>query len=226
MMITLAVVHFGSLLLVGLVVVAAALVLRYLGQSKERRRAHLLTKRLSPEAREALGSDFHLYAKLPADLKDELDGLIHVFIEEKSFEGCGGLEEVSLHMQRVIAAQACLLLLRTPHQYYRNLRSILLYPDAYRAPGQHGAEDVRLGESWGSGSVVLSWSSVLGGGRNEGDGHDVVIHEFAHQLDQADGAGDGVPYLRTRGAYRAWARYPELYAQLVDHYGLDPKEWK
>jgi Mlc titration factor MtfA (ptsG expression regulator) len=265
----------STILVAGIVIFLAFLVIRSLNGSRAKRRTELLKKRLTPEEREELGKDFHLYKRLPEDLKDELDGLMHVFIEEKNFEACGGLEEVSLHMQRVIAAQACVLLLRTPHQYYRNLRSILLYPDAYRAPGQHGAEDVRLGESWGTGSVVLSWNSVLGGGRNEHDGHDVVIHEFAHQLDQADGAGDGVPYLRSRGAYRSWAgafqpaferftkrveagkqtvideygaenpaeffavvtetffekpqqlkkRYPEVYAQLVDYYGLDPEKW-
>lgn len=268
--------NLPTLLFAAAVLGIAVYVIRSLNGQREKRRKQLLKKRLSPEEREKLAEDFHLYARLPDEIKGELDGLIHVFIEEKNFEACGGLEEVSLHMQRVIAAQACLLLLRTPHQYYRNLRSILLYPDAYKAPGQHGAEDVRLGESWGTGSVVLSWSSVLGGGRNDQDGHDVVIHEFAHQLDQADGAGDGVPYLRSRGAYRSWAaafqpafetfskrvdagkktviddygaenpaeffavvtetffekpqqlkkRYPKVYAQLVDYYGLDPLEWK
>ncbi|MGJ8672188.1 zinc-dependent peptidase [Rubritalea sp.] len=266
----------SSILFAAAVLVVAIFILRKLGNSRETRRGVLLGKRLTLAEREKLAEDFHLYARLPEALKDELDGLIHVFVEEKNFEACGGLEEVTLHMQRVIAAQACMLLLRTPHHYYRNLRSILLYPDAYRAPGQHGAEDVRLGESWGSGSVVLSWGSVLSGGKNDEDGHDVVIHEFAHQLDQADGAGDGVPYLRSRGAYRSWAaafqpafeqfskqvhagkrtviddygaenpaeffavvtetffekphqlkeRYPEVYAQLVDYYGVDPDEWK
>lgn len=193
------------LLFVALVLSVAFLIIRQLDKNRAERRAHLLKKRLTPEQRKELGEDFVLYTKLPTDLRNELEGLMHVFIEEKSFEACGGLEEVSAHMQRVIAAQACLLLLRTHHQHYANLRSILLYPDAYKAPGQHGSEDVRLGESWSSGSVVLTWSSVLRGGRNADDGHDVSLHEFSHQLDQDNGAGDGVPELKTSSCYKAWS---------------------
>ena len=193
------------LLFVVLVLGSAALIIRQLDKKRAARRAAYLKKRLTPEQRKELGEDFVLYTKLPTDLRDELEGLMHVFIEEKSFEACGGLEEVSQHMQRVIAAQACLLLLRTHHQYYSNLRSILLYPDAYKAPGQNGSEDIRLGESWSSGSVILTWSSVLAGGRNAEDGHDVSLHEFSHQLDQDNGAGDGVPELQTSGCYKAWS---------------------
>lgn len=192
-------------LFVALVLGVAFLIIRQLEKSRTARRSKLLQTKLSPEARVELGKDFLLYTKLPDDLRDELDGLIHVFIEEKSFEACGGLEAVTLHMQRVIAAQACLLLLRTPHQYYGSLRSILLYPDAYRAPGENGAEDVRLGESWNSGTVILSWSNVLAGGRNPDDGHDVSLHEFSHQLDQDYGSADGLPDLGSSTCYKAWA---------------------
>ena len=79
------------------------------------------------------------------------------FLYEKSFEACGGLEAVTRHMQHVIAAQACLLLVNRNHDFYRKLRSVLLYPSAYKAKNEHGHDDVRLGESWQSGSVVLAW---------------------------------------------------------------------
>jgi Mlc titration factor MtfA (ptsG expression regulator) len=65
---------------------------------------------------------------------------------------------------------------------------------------------VRLGESWGSGTVVLSWDHVKGGAMNFRDGHNVAIHEFAHQLDQEDGVSDGTPCLENRSAYSEWAR--------------------
>ena len=146
---------------------------------------------------------------------------MHVFLSEKSFEACGGLERVTGHMQRVIAAQACLLLVNRKHDYYRSLRSILLYPSAYKARGEHGDHDVRLGESWSSGSVVLAWDSVVAGGRNEEDGHHVTLHEFAHQLDQVDGAADGVPELSSNGSYREWSQVfsnaYERFTRKVDH---------
>ncbi|MBK1790177.1 zinc-dependent peptidase [Persicirhabdus sediminis] len=172
---------------------------------KNKKRASLLANNLSADERAALAKDFHLYGLLPDHLRDELDGLVHVFIEEKSFEPCGELEEVTLHMKQVIAAQACLLLLNRKHDFYPRLRTILLYPNAYKATNHQGGTDVRLGESWGTGSVVLSWKSVLAGGQNSNDGHDVVLHEFAHQLDQADGEADGAPELE-QGGYRDWAR--------------------
>ncbi len=188
------------------------LLLRLLNNKKSQRRQGLAELRLNDGQREALAKDYPLYAKLPEDLKHDLEGLIHVFIAEKAFKPCGGLEEVTPHMQRVIAAQACILLLRMPHNLYSKLRTILLYPDTYVATAENGEISVRLGESWGTGSVVLSWASVISGGRNTKDGHNVTIHELAHQLDQEDGAADGVPELQSRGAYKEWASimHPEF----------------
>ena len=72
--------------------------------------------------------------------------------------------------------------------------------------GKSANRSVRLGESWGAGAVVLSWSNVKQGAFNFCDGHNVTMHEFAHQLDQEDGAADGAPILETRSAYSAWAK--------------------
>ncbi len=183
------------------------LIFVFLGVRKKARRAHWLSLQLSDAERQELGKDFPTFLRLPQHIRVELEGLIHVFINEKYFEACGGLEEVSGHMRRVIAAEACLLLVNRKHDFYRKLRSILIYPTAYKARNEHGGEDVRLGESWDSGSVVLAWDSVVAGGRNDEDGSNVSIHEFAHQLDQVDGAGDGVPELLTgKGSYREWSQ--------------------
>jgi len=166
-----------------------------------------MSQRLTESQRTGLISDFPTFARLPDDLRNELEGLVHIFLAEKSFEACGELTEVTEHMQIVIAAEACLLLMNRKHNYYRKLRSILVYPSAYTAKNSEGGTDVRLGESWDSGSVVLAWDSVVSGGKNEEDGSHVAIHEFAHQLDQDDGAGDGVPPLTGgRGSYRDWSQ--------------------
>lgn len=184
------------------------------------RRRELLKLRLTDAQRSSVAEVFPLFERIPEHLRDELEGIMHVFINEKSFEPCGGLEEVTRHMRLVIAAQACLLLVNRRHDYYRSLRSILVYPTAYTARDEHGGEDVRLGESWHSGSVVLAWDSVVSGGSIEEDGHHVTIHEFAHQLDQVDGSADGVPELSTRGCYREWSgvfsKAYEKFARKVD----------
>src|ERR1019366_8039173 len=149
-----------------------------------------------------LEDHFPLYARLPDEDRKELHGHIQVFLAEKRFEGCGGLE-ITEEMKVCIAAQACLLLLHREKDYYRSLRSILLYPgtsfaQATRHVGSGVMEerqDRRLGEAWDSGAVVLAWDAVHAETANPGDGRNVVFHEFAHQLDFEDGRADGAPVL-------------------------------
>jgi MtfA peptidase len=196
---------FIKILLFSLLFIIPMLLVTRIKNQRMIRRQSIAKMRLTEKQRAKLGRDFPLFLTLPHDLQQELEGLIHVFISEKAFEACGGLDEVTPHMQRVIAAQACLLILRKPHDLYSKLRTIRLYPEAYVATGEFGGESVRLGESWTTGSIVLSWASVLSDGRNPEDGHNVTIHEFSHQIDQHDGAADGVPALQTRSCYKEWA---------------------
>jgi Mlc titration factor MtfA (ptsG expression regulator) len=159
---------------------------------------------------------------LSAEDLRELEGNIQVFLSEKAFEGCGGLA-MSDEIRVTIAAQACLLLLHRETDFYPTLQSILVYPSAYTAPETTSPApgvvregvSVRLGESWLRGGVVLSWDDVLRGAADIHDGQNVVLHEFAHQLDQEEGAGDGAPILPRRSMYAAWARtFGEEYLRL------------
>jgi Mlc titration factor MtfA (ptsG expression regulator) len=137
---------------------------------------------------------------------------VQVFLHEKPMEGCNGLvltEEIRV----TIAAQACLLLLKLRYPRYPRLKRILVYPGTFvphriQPLGSSGAvyqtPVPELGEAWGSGTVVLSWPSSLSGGRNQNDAHNVVLHEFAHVLDQEDGVADGVPLLEPPSSYRVW----------------------
>jgi Mlc titration factor MtfA (ptsG expression regulator) len=158
-----------------------------------------------------LRKTFPLYKRLPKDLRAQLEHYIQIFIAEKRFEGCGGLALEDEH-RVTIAAQACLLLLNRPMDCYPKLRSVLVYPSTYVAGNKTlfgpkpDRASVRLGESWTAGTVVLAWDSVARGALNFRDGLNVAMHEFAHQLDQADGAADGAPTLQHRSAYSAWAR--------------------
>ena len=157
--------------------------------------------------------NFPTYNRLsPAD-QEELQGHIQVFLDEKYFEGCGGLE-LTEEMKVTIAAQACLLLLHRETDYYPRLITILVYPDAYVAKSIEplGAgvvsesETARLGEAWRDGVVVVSWDDVQRDAKVPDDGHNVVLHEFAHQLDWQDGLADGAPILDHEGEYTPWAR--------------------
>lgn len=154
-----------------------------------------------PEAwRRILRQRVPLVARLPADLQLQLRRRMQVFIAEVPFVGCQGLV-VNDEMRVVVAAQACLLLLNRPGADFVALRQVLLYPGPFRVQREASDEagvrsaDVRVlsGESWAQGQVILSWPDCLDGAADPADGVNVVIHEFAHQLDQEDGHANGAP---------------------------------
>ena len=199
------------LIILVLVFCVGFLLLRIL--SRHRKRAALLRRSLPNDWRVTLEEDFPRYRMLPDDIRKTLDAYLQVLVEEKNFEACGDLDEVTDRMKVLIAAQAALLLVRLKkHDFYRRLKSILVYPSAFRDNGhrrfglQEDKENgANLGESWQTGSIILAQDSVIAGARNSNDGQNVVFHEFAHQLDQIDGAADGLPVLKDREAYRQWA---------------------
>jgi Mlc titration factor MtfA (ptsG expression regulator) len=149
---------------------------------------------------------------LPADQQLRLKQHIQVFLAEKAFIGCDGLE-ITDDIRVTIAAQACLLLLGRPRNYFPRLRQILVYPGSFvvereRTDGigvAHRARQVLSGESWSDGQVVLSWHDTLAGAAIPDDGQNVVIHEFAHQLDQEKGHANGAPFLARREQYARWS---------------------
>jgi Mlc titration factor MtfA (ptsG expression regulator) len=169
------------------------------------------------------------YSCLPPERRRSLQGLVHVFLAEKRFEGCGGLE-ITDEIRITVAAQACVLLLGLRNGFYPKLVTILVYPHAYVAPVRRRFPDgsvmetsqVRVGETWSQGSLVLAWDEVKKSAYAVHDGHNVVFHEFAHQLDLEDGGADGVPLLPTRARYVAWARvlsreYESFIADIESH---------
>lgn len=192
-----------------------------------RRRRLALGARPFPSAwRRLLQHRFPLYNHLPHPLQKRLQAMVQVFLAEKPIIGCQGLT-VTDDMRVLIAAQACVPVLalhgRTERLHpYPDLRQVLLYPapfvvDAKRQePGGVVSEgrEVRLGESWQDGLVVLSWPDVQAGARSgqwasgpgSASGHNVVVHEFAHQLDQETGPANGAPALRPGQSASTWAQ--------------------
>ncbi|MDH5394505.1 MAG: zinc-dependent peptidase [Gammaproteobacteria bacterium] len=159
-----------------------------------------------------LQKNMALYNKLPDTLRHKLHGLINVFLHEKNFSGYNGLK-ISDEIKVTIAGQACLLMLNRDEALYPTLHNILVYPAAFKSMQttsdgtvQTIQESVRLGESWHRGHVVLSWQHAKQGGVVDGDGHNVVYHEFAHQLDNLDGAIDGTPELDSAANYTTWVK--------------------
>lgn len=186
------------------------------------RRARLRRRAFPAEWRAILRRRVPLVAQLPADLQLQLKGHMQVLLAEKRFVGCAGLE-VSDEMRVVIAAQAGLLLLNRRTDYFARLREILVYPGRYAAPARtadgsglvHERRETRSGESWTHGQIVLSWDDVLDGAAAPDDGRNLVIHEFAHQLDQEKGHANGAPWLGGEARRRRWSQVlGAAYAQL------------
>ena len=181
-----------------------------------RERARLLACPFPQPWRDVLKRNVPLYERLSADQRRRLEAKIQRFLLNLSFEGCGGLV-VDDEIRVTIAGQACLLSLGRDEPLFPRLRSILVYPSTYRSSGARvteggvieEGEQSRLGESWHLGYVVLAWDAVLHGASDVGDGHNVVLHEFAHQLDQEDGVADGVPLFDHPLRYGQWARILE-----------------
>lgn len=231
-----------------LFIAAVACFLLFLALKKmlrDRRRRQLSAAPFPPEWDTILEKKVAFYRRLPDNLREQLRRDIKIFLDEKRFEGLGGLEMTD-EIRVTIAAGACLLLLNRENRNYPGLISILVYPGAYVAEetahigGGVYVEGpvVRLGESWKHGSVVLAWDNVKQGALNPGDGHNVVLHEFAHQLDQEDGLADGAPVLGEQSGYAVWAEIMnEEYERLreisehngesvMDEYGAtDPAEF-
>lgn len=159
-----------------------------------------------------LQANLPLYGRLPVPLQESLHQKIGEFVGTTFFEGCNGLE-LDDEMILTVSAQACILVLNHDGPPYPELNTVLLYPSAFittsQSVGPGGTVVERevecLGESWENGTVILAWDSVRHGAQNIYDGHNVTMHEFAHQLDARDGDTDGVPLLPSREAYQTWA---------------------
>ncbi|HEY1270290.1 MAG TPA: M90 family metallopeptidase [Candidatus Binatia bacterium] len=198
----------------GIVAIAKALTWPWIVADafRERKRRHIAAEPFPPEWLEILEKNIHFYHRLNRELQEQLLGRIRVFLSEKRFEGCAGLK-ITDEIKVTVAGYACLLLLNRRPTYYPRLSTILVYPRAYVAQkiqrlgyAEFITKEPRLGESWSHDYVVISWDAVKKNPADLHSGHNVVLHEFAHQLDQENGSADGVPVLESRSQYRAWAR--------------------
>jgi MtfA peptidase len=185
---------------------------------KRRRRRQLRAQPVPNEWRSIISRNVPFFGRLSPEDQTELLGHVQVFLAEKNFEGCAGLQ-VTNEIRVTIATQACLLLLHRRTDYYPRLMTILVYPSGYAVDEKRHLEGNvwsegrvgRLGETARQmGSMVLAWDAAKSGARDPSDGKNLVLHEFAHQLDFEDLAADGVPVLGSRGDKLSWARVMKL----------------
>ena len=170
---------------------------------RARREAAALARRAVPDAlwRRTL-KRFPFLPRGEAEGEPELRRLTSLFLDAKEFTGAHGLI-VSDDIAVAIAAQACLPVLAMGLQPYEDFVGIVVHPGQARVRRSvaddvgvvHEYDDVLAGEAVQGGPVMLSWRDVRSAGPKAALGYNVVIHEFAHVLDMADGMPDGVPLL-------------------------------
>jgi MtfA peptidase len=203
------------------------------------RRKRLWKEGLAVSERRWLAEHFWPWASLDVAQRDQLQRWIHVFIQQKHWEGCKGLT-LDRSMQMMIAAQAGLLTMgwRTSDYFFDGFATLLVYPDAYvadakvRLAGEVAVQttQARRGETSYRGPVIVNLNDATRGFHSRNDGENVVLHEFAHQLDFADGAfTEGLPPLPKEISVERWKRvFAEARQRLesYEHHGyrgaLDP----
>jgi len=177
--------------------------------SKHHRRK-LLAKPFPDSWESVLEADFGSWSLMGDPDRARLRDIIRILVDEKYWEGCGGVE-IDDRIRVLISAMAGVLLLDRDHGYFHNVRTILIYPEAYvqhqellGGDGLVHAGSANLGEAWFNGPVIVSWKDALEAARNPGRGLNVVYHEFAHTLDMLTGMTNGTPPMRERGQYARW----------------------
>jgi len=161
-----------------------------------------------------------LLERLAPEEKARLRRLAILFLHKKSLEGAGDLE-VTTPLQLLIALQACLPILYLGLDWYDGWVSVVIHPAGFSPLRTetdefgvvHRFKQSLSGESWQRGPVVLSASDAWQAGKI--DGHNLIIHEFAHKLDMQNGVANGMPPLHRGMSAQQWSdSFSQAYADL------------
>ena len=199
-----------------------ARVLHWLFGRKDRRRQRIIGEPFPESWLPTVRRSVPFYEQLSSDQQRRLRHCIQIFVAEKQFLGCAGLD-ITDEIKVTIAAGACTLLLGVPHlDIFPRLSEVIVYPHDFtettEAIGPDGRpyeiRKTRAGEAWRRGPVVLAWNSVRRSVASPRDGYNVVYHEFAHVLDMQNGSADGMPPLESATQAEAWTKtfYPAFEA--------------
>lgn len=207
------------------------------------RRKRLLGQEVSRDELQLLDRALWQAPHLTKEQRTQLVRWSRVFIAEKIWEGCDGLV-ITDAMKTSIAAAAGLMVLAYPDWYFDKTATILIHPSSYKVRVdpkiftstfnvELGGEFHRAGETIYRGPIVLNWQDIEFAKKDSNEGHHLVIHEFAHQLDMINGPNaDGLPPLPGNIDEDGWriamrAEYTmarEMVAQgfrvRIDDYGL------
>lgn len=192
---------------------------------KRHHRSKLLAQPFPASWESILAAEWGLWSRFNDAERERLRDVMRILVDEKYWEGCGGVE-MDEQIKVLIAAMAATLLMDRDLDFFPNVHTILVYPGAYvQTQEQVGSDGLvhagssNLGEAWYNGPVVLSWQDALQSARHPGRGDNVVQHEFAHTLDMLTGMTNGTPPMRSRSDYAPWHEVmTREFAEVLDVY--------
>ncbi len=196
---------------------------------KKRRREKILREAHIDEAgwQRAL-VDYNFTRVLDSQERERLRQCVILFLAEKPIHGAGNLN-IDNGARLAIAIQACMLILNLDLDWYKTWTEVIVYPGEFVARREemdeagvvHVVEEVMSGESWQQGTVVLSWADVREAG--QGEGYNVVMHEFAHQIDMLNGNANGFPPLHKDMDRVQWA---DAFGKAYEHFCKRVDDWE
>jgi len=194
---------------IGLALIVAAAMYHY-GTRVMRRRRAVLRRGLDPHITDILQRRVSYYRGLGDAGKQRFDALAAIFLDETAVTGAGC--EIDDETRALVAASAVIPIMGFPDWEYATLREVLVRPDEFVAPAADGQGDSdpllgMVASAGGAfhGTLILSREDLEAGFARPGQMH-VGIHEFAHLIDEGDGAIDGIPAWLPRQLFRDWLR--------------------
>ncbi len=206
---------------------------------KDWRRKRLLRQPTPPKWSLILRERLWYWERLSPEQRLRLLQLVSIFLHEKEVVTPPGMDHPET-VQVTVAAAACLMLLGFEDTYcFDRIQTVILTERPFRQQVQFSQVDGLVGDLLASGSysrnapVALSWRDVQRECRDLWSVRNVVIHEFAHHIDDLDGSLAGDPPFPNQELVRRWKevsrlelqelrqRYAEGFETVVDPYGLD-----
>jgi Mlc titration factor MtfA (ptsG expression regulator) len=142
--------------------------------------------------------------------RERLRGLVTFFVREKVFDAVNHAD-IAPGDRLLIAVNACLPILNLGIDAYDEWTTVIVYPDEFLIDFEeedetglvHSGRDLRTGEAWERGPLVISLGDVHA--RPAWEGYNVVIHECAHKLDMRNGPSNGFPLLHKAMSAVRWS---------------------
>ncbi len=160
-----------------------------------------------PKSYKTLLQPIHQYKALTFTHKEKLHFMILLFIDQKEFV----VVKMTINddIKVIIAFYACLMRLGFELGEKDHVSTIIVYPEHFivdeshtRNGIHHSRTSVLEGQST-NGTVVISWQDIEQNIAQHSK-ENVIIHEFAHELDFEDGLADGTPLLENSN-YKRWS---------------------